>query len=262
MKKYITRLPIFLIGTYLCLSALITCDLPTDPGPMPKTIIHTEFEPGLNIFGVLRADSVDGSSFIHVETALTTEDMYEGTGDIFDTTVTVQLRDSATGEVFCFSMIEDTTYRGYYFNESFQPVTGHKYFLDVQSENLPTVTGKTTVPVKPELVSNSLVIGNTGLEFKLVMSADTYQYVCYLFFGDYYIEKQIKNNGDGRQRIAFNFSGTPTALVIIGYDQNLAEYQNSTPAFIPQTFHEMVNTVENGYGCFGSLAVTKITFNR
>ncbi|MFH1250368.1 MAG: DUF4249 family protein [bacterium] len=246
--------------TYWHLSALKTCDLPTDPGPMPKSLIDTEFEPGLNVFGVLRMDSDSGSSFIHVEKALTTKQMYEE-ADIFDTTATVQITDSLTGEVFQFEMIEDTTYRGYYYNFDFQPENGHHYILEVQSDNLPTLSAGTIVPVAPEITPNSLLVTDSKFQFDLKLTADTYQYNCYLFFGDSYIEKQISNNGDGTITIVFNISGkdeTATKLVIIGYDRNLTEYLNSSPSFIPQTFHEMINTVENGYGCFGSLAVTAV----
>jgi len=260
MKTFALKFTLFLIGALTYLLVFNTCDLPTDPGPMPKSIIETEFEPGLNIFGVLRADSVSGSSFIHVETVMKTEEMYEGTGEIFDTTVTVQMGDSATGEVFTFTMIEDTTYRGYYFNDSFQPISGHRYSLEVQSEILPTLKAETLVPVRPEVVPNSLRISNTTLEFQISTTADTYQYNCYLFFGDECLEKQVANDGKPLLNIAFGLSDMPTKLVIIGYDQNLAEYLNSLPSFIPQTFHEMVITVENGYGCFGSLAVTTIQF--
>ncbi|MDO9548201.1 MAG: DUF4249 family protein [Candidatus Marinimicrobia bacterium] len=258
----ILKTVVILISTCWHLSALKTCDLPTDPGPMPKKLINTEFEPGLNVFGVLRADSVRGSSFIHVEKALTTQQMYEE-ADIFDTTVTVQVMDSLSGEVFLFEMIEDTTHRGYYYNSVFQPETGHYYTLEVQSNNLPMLTGRTIVPTKPSIIQNSLLISETKIRFDLQLTADTYQYNCYLFFGDSYLEKQISNNGDGATTIVFNISGDDeavTGLVIIGYDRNLTEYLNSSPSFIPQTFHEMVNTVENGYGCFGSLAMTTVLF--
>ena len=52
------------------------CDLPHQPGPMPSEIVETEFEPGLNILGVLRADDQAGTSFINVNRALTTEEIY------------------------------------------------------------------------------------------------------------------------------------------------------------------------------------------
>ncbi len=53
------------------------CDLPTEPGPQPSTIIETDFEPGLNILGVLRLDDSTGTSFIHIEQACRTEEIYD-----------------------------------------------------------------------------------------------------------------------------------------------------------------------------------------
>ncbi len=244
----------------VCLIGMNTCDLPTDPGPMPKDLIDTRFEPGLNIFGVLRADSVSGSSFIHVEKALLTEEMYSES-DIFDSTVIVQVTDTLTGETFDFNAIEDTTHRGYYYNDEFYPEPGHYYTIEIQSDSLPTLTAGTTVPMQPQITSSTLSIETNKVCFDLQLTADTYQYNFYLFVGEDIIEKQIANDKSGTTTVSIDFpesAGSPTGLVIIGYDRNLTEYLNSSPAFIPQTFHEMVNTVKNGYGCFGSLAVMTI----
>lgn len=244
----------------LGLAGVNTCDLPTQPGPMPKEIIDTKFEPGLNVFGVLRADDIPGSSFIHVERAVTTAEMYEGV-DIYITDAWVQLTDSLTGFESVFISSPDTTEEGYYFNSSFNPQSGQRYFLEITSGDFPILRGETTIPVKPALVSESLAVTDKAVQFELRLTSDTYQYNIYLFFDEYYLEKQVSNESDGTRFVEFDFSnGTkpPTGLKIIGYDRNLAVYLNSSPSFIPQTFHETVRTVENGYGCFGSLAVMEI----
>ncbi|MBU4446473.1 DUF4249 domain-containing protein [bacterium] len=245
----------------LGLAGVSTCDLPTQPGPMPKKIIDTEFEPGLNVFGVLRADDIPGSSFIHVEKAVTTEEMYEGV-DIFITDAWVQLTDSLTGFESVFISSPDTTEEGYYFNSGFNPQPGQHYFLEIISGDFPVLKGETTVPVKPALVPQSLSVTDKTVQFELLLTSDTYQYNIYLFFDGYYLEKQLSNESDGARFIRFDFSNRteqPTGLVIIGYDRNLSVYLNSSPSFIPQTYHETVRTVENGYGCFGSLAVTLVS---
>jgi hypothetical protein len=258
MKKRINIICWLLI---ILLVSIYTCDLPTQPGPMPKDLIDLQFEPGLNIFGVLRADSIAGSSFFHVERAVKTKEMYEG-GDLADTTATVQLTDTLTNETFWFNPATDTAYDGYYYNSNFMPQPEHHYQLEIQSAILPTLQAETTVPRKPVIVHESLDITSQQLSFDLQLSSDTYQYNVYLNLGNYSIEKQFSNNRDGTVKIEFEFpSGQqPAGLTIIGYDQNLTTYLNSSPSFIPQTFHEMVITVENGYGCFGSLAVTNIRF--
>lgn len=242
------------------LSGLKTCDLPTTPGPQPTTLIETEFEPGLNIFGVLRADSISGSSFFHVERAATTADMYAGE-NVFDTTATVILTDILTEEIFYFTTIDDSTRIGYYYNADFQAVVGHHYTVTVQSDDLPVLTGTTIVPTRPQILTNSLNVNGDELSFGLELTSDTYEYICYLFAGSEYIQQEFMNDGSDSTIITFNLDGlstAPTALVIVGYDNNLMKYTNSTPSFIPQTYHEMINTVENGYGCFGSLAATTI----
>ncbi len=251
---------LFLISVYGCLSVLNSCDLPTDPGPLPRTLIETEYQPKLNVFGVLRADGVKGSSFIHVQKTLATEEMYEG-GEIFDSTAVVQVSDLETGTDFRFEMIEDTTHRGYYYNAEFMPECGHRYRLEVCSDILPTLTAETVVPVQPEIVSQSLKVTTTELRFRLQTTMDTDQYCCVLFSGEAYTGKEIVNENGGEIPVVFDLSGmsaAPTRLVISGFDHNLTAYRNSTPLFIPQTYHEMVLSVENGFGCFGSLAVTEI----
>jgi hypothetical protein len=245
----------------LGLLSINTCDLPTQPGPMPRTLIDVDFVPGLNIFGVIRADSVAGSSFIHVEKAVKTEEMYEE-ADILDSTATVWITDTLSGDSFGFNPVADTTRRGYYYNADFMPQPEHHYHLEIKSAVLPTLQAETTVPRKPAIVPGSLAITSQCVSFDLQLSGDTYQYNVFLNLGNYSIEKQFSNSRDGTSVIEFEIpSGQqPTGLTIIGYDQNLTAYLNSSPSFIPQTFHEMIITVENGYGCFGSLAVTAIRF--
>jgi hypothetical protein len=255
------RIGLILMAVLGGLTGLKTCDLPTAPGPQPTTLIETEFEPGLNIFGVLRADSISGSSFFHVERAATTADMYAGK-NVFDTTATVILTDLQTAETFSFTTVDDSMRIGYYYNADFQAVPGHHYAVTVQSDDLPVLTGTTIVPTRPQILTNSLNVNGDELSFGLKLTSDTYEYVCYLFTGSEYVQQEFLNNGGDSTIITFNLDGlsaAPTALVIVGYDNNLMEYANSTPSFIPQTYHEMVNTVENGYGCFGSLAATIIT---
>ena len=60
------------------------CDLPWEPGPMPTKLIDTEFEKGLNVFGLLRDDGISGSSFIRVERAIEVDE--------FNDTMSVDIR--------------------------------------------------------------------------------------------------------------------------------------------------------------------------
>ncbi|RKY52785.1 MAG: hypothetical protein DRP89_07130, partial [Candidatus Neomarinimicrobiota bacterium] len=95
--------------------------------------------------------------------------------------------------------------------------------------------------MKPAIVPQSLSITDRKVRFDLVLTTDTYQYNIYLFFGDNYLEKQLPNYQTGFKKVEFNIddkSSSPTGIVIIGYDKNLTEYLNSSPSFLPQTFHE------------------------
>jgi len=213
MKKSIFLVILTIVMMFLWIGS---CDLPHRPGPMPEDIIDTEFEPGLNVFGILRADNSPGTSFIHVERAVTTEEMYENEEILFITSAIVQITDTITSQMTIFSPSPDTIEKGYYFNSTFSPHPGHHYKLEIAAGDLPVLKGETTIPMKPAIVPQSLSISDKKVRFDL-------------------------------------------AIKIIGYDKNLTEYLNSSPSFLPQAFHETVRTVEDGYGCFGSLSVTLIT---
>ena len=48
-------------------------------------------------------------------------------------------------------------------------------------------------------------------------------------------------------------------LTIYAYDQKLSEYVTYNIIIKPQTYQSTYSTVENGYGCFGSLNILKKT---
>jgi len=58
-----------------------------------------------------------------------------------------------------------------------------------------------------------------------------------------------------------NLIGEPVGLAVYAYETNLAQYQTSTTTIKPQTYHEAVNTVLGGYGCFGAVSVFTFTIN-
>ncbi|RKY52786.1 MAG: hypothetical protein DRP89_07135 [Candidatus Neomarinimicrobiota bacterium] len=132
MKKSIFLVMLAFVMMFLWIGS---CDLPHHPGPMPNDIVVTEFEPGLNVFGVLRADNNPGTSFFHVERAMTTEEMYENE-EIFITSAFVQISDTITGQTTIFSPSPDTTEKGYYFNSTFTPLPEHHYELEIAADDL------------------------------------------------------------------------------------------------------------------------------
>lgn len=255
MKKFVN----FLLFILLLIGfKYMSCDLPHQPGPMPNTLIQTELEVGLNIFGVLRADDQSGTSFIYVEKAVTTEEMY-GDVEVCINDASVSVQEMHTTDQDTFSLSPDTSWVGYYINPEFIPAPGEHYCLSVTAPDFPELTAETTIPNKPTI--DSLSIGENAISFDILPTSDTYLYKAFLSFSNDDIGKEIINDQSDQIPVKFEFSsdlGNPIAIRIIGYDQNLAEYLEASLSFLPQSFQETVRTVENGYGCFGSLAVTLI----
>jgi len=237
------------------------CDLPTEPGPMPKTIIDTDFVPGLNVFSVLRLDGQPGSSFLYVERVYETEEMAEEAFSPVIKDAEVIVRNEQDQSSFLFIFEEDSIRGAIYKNDDFLPVESNQYSLTITVPELPNLFASTVIPVKPSIDSTSLKISDRSLSFILYTSQNTDSYDIYLFLSNGSLHQRIVNPEQDELKIQFDFpvkKGTPLWIEIYGYDPNLSEYLSSSITLKPQTYYEMVNPVSNGYGCFGSVSKTTI----
>ncbi len=234
---------------------MVSCDLPTDPGPMPVDIIHTEFEPGHNILGVLRLDDNPGSSFIRVERAYKTEEITEDFASVVNNAnVTIIAEDTST-----FTFISDTTRGDIYTDSSFVPVEGVKYVLTVSSPDLPELTATTQVPNYPT-IDEYIHTPQQSVSVTILSSPSIDLYDVYLISDIDEIQVRIVNESENIS-ISFDLSelsGDPSTIEIYGYEKNLSEYLQSSITIKPQSYHETVTTVSNGYGCFGAVSKTTI----
>ncbi len=248
---------VFFILTSVFLS---TCDLPHQPGPMPTDIVETEFEPGLNIMGVLRADNQTGSSFVNINRALTTEEIYsEGIENFSPDVDFVKVKSRKTGVENVFQAPEDSSDWGNYRDSTLDVIAGEVYDLEIQAHGFPTLTGTTQIPHTPQLVSNSLSMESGKINFQIQHMSSAHEYKIYLFFAASVIEKVVKPNSGSIIDVAWSFSasrGSPIYLGLTALDENLTRYGNSPISFIPNTYHPDGSTVTGGYGCFGSVAVS------
>ena len=249
----------YLVIISLC---LLTCDLPHQPGPMPTDIIETTFEPGLNIMGVLRGDNERGSSFININRALTTEEIYADSIPNFSPPVNhVKVTAQGSGTEFLFLRGEDSSDWANYQDTTLTALPGEIYDLEIEAPGFPTLTGTTMVPLQPKVVSNSIQVGSRQLSFQIQHHPSAFEYRMYLFFPGGVLEKTVKPNGDARLEIDWSFDesfGVPMLLGLAAQDENLTRYGNSPISFIPNTYHPEGSTVTGGYGCFGSVSVSFI----
>lgn len=245
------------------------CDLPTEPGPQPSTIIETDFEPGLNILGVLRLDDSTGTSFVYVERAFQTEELdtamfaEDNLFIIKDAETVVQKVTDKTAYPFIF---EADTLRPYtYTHPGFAPTAGEQYALTITHPVLPTLTDTTVVPVKPAIDSASLDTMGQAVSFDLLTTTDTDLYDVYLFLTEDILHQRLANQAAEHRPVQFDLSsakGQPLWLEIYGYDANLTEYLTAATTIKYQTYLETVTTVTGGYGVFGSVSVAKMRLTR
>ena len=242
-----------------------SCDLPHQPGPMPTEIVETEFEPGLNIMGVLRADDQSGTSFININRALTTEEIYSDSIPNFSPQIDyAKVSSIESGAEYQFLRSEDTSDWGNYMDTTLSAEAGVAYELEIKASGFPMLTGHTRVPAKPQIVANSLLVGANAVSFQLQHHASAYEYRLYLFFAESILEKDVHPSNGEIIDIAWSFGsdrGNPVYLQLIALDENLTRYGDSPISFIPNTYHPDGSTVEGGYGCFGSVAVTSLELN-
>ncbi|MBC8377262.1 MAG: DUF4249 family protein [FCB group bacterium] len=246
-----------LTSVFLC-----TCDLPHQPGPMPTEIVETEFQPGLNIMAVLRADDQAGTSFININRALTTEEIYSDSIENFSPQINyAKVSSIDSGAEYQFVRSEDSSDWGSYFDTTLSVGAGEAYDLEISAPGFPTLTGHTIIPDKPQLVANSLLIGSDKVSFQIQHHTSAFEYKLYLFFAASVLDKVVKPTNGNIIEVDWDFStlnGSPLYLGLTALDENLTRYGNSPISFIPNTYHPDGSTVSGGYGCFGSVAITII----
>lgn len=243
----------------IAMFGLTACDLPHQPGPMPTEIVETDFEPGLNIMGVLRADDQSGSSFVNINRALTTEEIYSETIDDFSPEVDhVKVSSQGTGFEYLFQAPEDTSGWGYYRDSTLNVLPGEMYDLEIQAPGYPTLTGSTQIPHQPQLVSDPVSVVAGNISFQIQHNTTAYEYKLYLLFSEIALEKVVKPSTEAIIDVDWSFDGdlgSPFVLMLTALDENLTRYGNSPISFLPNTYHQDGTTVEGGYGCFGSVAI-------
>ncbi len=132
----------------------------------------------------------------------------------------------------------------------------------------PELTGTTEVPATPEIDTSS--ISFDGSIFELDLVHDTSAFMCdlvlyYTLDQQLYAERQrVIPDSLTSARIEFTLESSdaiPVMLEVYAFDINLTLYLNSSFTIKPQTYYEAVTTVENGYGCFGSVVRKQFDLN-
>jgi hypothetical protein len=258
----------YLAGILLAL-AVWTCSLPHEPGPQPSTIVETEFDSALNVFGVLRLDGEANSSFFYLERTYQYQELDTISWDasfipiVTDATVLVRgMFDTMTYE---FTHELDNLRGEIYTNEDFIPAAGETYALTITHPGFSTITDTTTVPIVPILDADSVIVWGDMVYFQQRTTADVYLYDIFLLSSEDSLQYRFPNRDGATIPIAFQSTAPPGEsmdIQVYGYDANLAEYLTTTITLKPQTYNETITTVTGGYGVFGSVSVAAVTVLR
>ncbi len=259
--RWIIPLGIFVFA----LSVLRCTDYFTGPGPQPHYINgQVTHEVRFNVFGVLRPDTVETGlpvSFIQLETSFPMND-YPDSNDAADADVFLISTTDTQADTLQFTysdlgVFQDTVFR----RPDFFPIAGRTYGLVCHKDGYTTLTAETLIPDRPEIIPNSLHISSGKVEFTIRRDemAGLYEAVLIGAAGNQIERFLPPKSGDTKMSIQISGdSGAPTALIVYAYDLNLAVYLTANISIKPNVYQSDFSTVENGYGCFGSLNVRKI----
>jgi hypothetical protein len=260
-------LMVLLVWIVMILSLLVGCeDHFLGLGPQPRYLETPEYEPKLNIFGVLRPDTLSdlAGSFVHLERTYPFN-LYADSTIIPDAEVKLyKYQDSLiTDTIPLFFTDEQSKYPFYeYRDANFYPDAGVTYGVFCHRDGYPDLTSTTRVPTIPVIEDNSLKIDNQKLSFIIQPDSQVGLYDVYLTIGEKVYQKRVRRSESGNIVVDIELSEAPTGtgfLIIYGYDVNLSEYITYNINIKPNTYRYPYTTVDNGYGCFGSLNVCTLS---
>ncbi|HEY4784765.1 MAG TPA: hypothetical protein VIH57_01895 [Bacteroidales bacterium] len=228
-------------------------------GGQPAFVGNHQFAPGLNIFGVIRPDSLDAKSMnlIHVEKVIPAVSDTEDSTTVSDfKAVIYKTNNNVVIDSLCFTYTyPDTTFT--HQPDDFIPMPGNRFKISCQSPGLPVLSAETIIPNQPVIVGDIINSSNNKAQFSILSDTTAFLYDIYLLAGSnqYYQRILRAKTGNTTVEIAANLSvGSNAQLLIYAYDKNLSAYLTAPNLFVkPNTYRPPFSTVQNGYGCFGSL---------
>ncbi len=244
------------------------CENPiTGYGPQPRYIENLSFIPMLNILGVLRPDTLEGlpQSFVHLEKSYPFNEFPDST--IITDAQVILYKYEGTAIVDSVRL----TYSNYqanfqtweYRDSTYFPETGVSYGISCNRQGFPNLKGLTCVPQIPVIDDDSIQITAERLSFKIKRDSQVALYDIYFLVGDRTYQSRLRRPETGDTEVVLELNQLPAGegeLLVYGYDLNLSEYITYNISIKPNTYRAPYSTVENGYGCFGSLNVYKKTF--
>jgi len=229
--------------------------------PLQPDFTEKDFEPGMNIFGVLRPDSTGGynNSFVYIQQVLPAVGDTTSEWEVTGATVGISYGDPLNNMMVLFVTPhqDSLSAQAYYRPDSnFTPRAGEAYRLYCEAEGLPVLEAETRVPQQPQIREGSLSAGEHTVSFTVLTDSACHLLDIYLVSGQVYQTTRLVPGEGGTTEIAFS-SATDIShgtLMIYAYDRHLASYYVTSNVSVNfNKFRKPYSTVKGGYGVFGSL---------
>jgi len=222
--------------------------------PLQPKNINSEYVPGLNIFGMLKA----GPTYDTLNHYFEVEQIIY----VFDTTTIISI-DSAIIEL---ARHQDNGSETKY---TLMPYGEGKYtnpFLDAKPGDVWNyqciydtfnITSQTLIPNEPQIKEGSLKVTNSNLSFVINTDPTAFMYdVFYIDEMGFYTKRIVPQQGINTEvsfDINFSSNSQINQLFVYAYDKNYEEYITTSNIFFkPNAFRPRFTTVEGGWGCFCS----------
>jgi len=251
-----------ILNLCICLLVIINCSSlnPVSPGPQPHYLEDVEHEPKLNVFGILRPDSLEGLplSYVHLEFSFPTDNIPDSS-IISDAEVKIMKMNGAS-DVDSFSLVYsnfDVFPTQEYRHTSFFPQKG-TYQLICRKEGFPVLSAETTVPSIPIVLEETIQRQGNSLSFQIMRDEQVGLYEVVLEGSNWLIKDRFLRPESGNVPISFSLDGIPSGasqLTIYAFDLNLSEYLTVNLSIKPNIYQKDFGTVENGFGCFGAMNI-------
>ncbi|MDZ7260757.1 MAG: DUF4249 domain-containing protein [candidate division KSB1 bacterium] len=242
-----------------CLLALVNCTSlnPVSPGPQPHYLEEVKHQPLLNVFGILRPDSLEGwpLSYVHLEFSYPTDDIPDSS-IIPDAQVQIiKLEGTTVVDSFDFvytdwGIFPTREYR----NASFFPQEG-SYRLICRKEGFPVLSAETTVPNLPLIREETIERQGATLSFHILRDEQVGVYEVVLEGNNWLVKDRFLRPPSGDVPISFSIPNGPCQLTIYAFDLNLSEYLTVNLSIKPNIYQKDFSMVTNGLGCFGAMNI-------
>jgi len=227
--------------------------------PLQPTNINSVYEPGLNVFGVLKAgDTMD--TINHYFEVLNIPHVFDTTSDI--AVYNAQITLVRNTDTLTLSQNDD----GLYYNYEIVPVPGDTWGYSCVYDTF-NITSATTIPNMPVVDPNSISRSNGSLNFTIDYDSSAFMYDVYYIDEYSFVKKRFvpDNSTDIEVRldIDYNELSAINLLYVFAYDKNYERYITTSNIFFkPNAFRPRFTTVNGGYGCFGSLSSLQVDLKK